>query len=106
MEWIPTAGLLRWISALAQQISDYLQPEQRLVKRVVRICKAHGIERTQICRIFHHHNFTPTSFSSVNDAKQLITAKFVDELADLFNIERNWLEGSEVILPKNNSAQK
>ncbi|MGB0281633.1 MAG: hypothetical protein ACPGAE_05580 [Neptuniibacter sp.] len=95
MELTQLTGILRWITSLAQLWLDFLQPESRLVRRIIRICKAHGISRTQICRIFPHHDLTPSSFSSITNAKQLITTSLIDEVSQTFNVDRKWLEGDD-----------
>jgi hypothetical protein len=95
MEWIPSSGLIRGISSLLQLGLDFIQPESRLVRRIIRLCEAHGVSRTQICRIFPHYDLTPTSFSSISNAKSLITTHFIDEVSQTFNVNRKWLEGDD-----------
>jgi hypothetical protein len=98
MELIPTTGLLRWITTLLQFALDYFQPENRLVRRITRIYRAHGISRPQICGVIPHYSLSPTSFSSINNAKALITKDLISETSALFNVNRSWLEGNETSL--------
>ncbi|MDO6514476.1 hypothetical protein [Neptuniibacter sp. 2_MG-2023] len=95
MEWMPSSGLIRGISSLLQLGLDFIQPESRLVRRIIRLGEAHDISRTQICRIFPHYDLTPTSFSSISNAKSLITANFIDGVSQTFNVNRKWLEGDK-----------
>lgn len=94
MEWIPSVGLLRWLSSTIKKCLNHLQPEHLLVRRIIRVCQAHNINRTQICRIFPDYNLSPTSFATIHDAKSSITSNLITEIAETFNINRNWLEGN------------
>ncbi len=68
------------------------QPTPQLVsKRFRQVCVDHGIEVTQIPRVFE--NITLDDLQSDNSLLIKLTPKFIEEVAKFFNVRRNWLEG-------------
>lgn len=64
---------------------------QLVSKRFKQVCDDHGIEVTQIPRVFE--NITLHDLQSDDSLLIKLTPKFIEEVAKFFNVRRNWLEG-------------
>lgn len=64
---------------------------QLVSKRFRQICVDHGIEVTQIPRVFPE--IALEDLQSDNSLLKKLTPKFIDEIATFFNVKRDWLEG-------------
>ena len=83
---------LRIVVSAVQWLIGQFDSDVRLVRRFVRVCKAHGIEPTQIYRAFPENELLPSDFSRLSGSAEKITPRLVEEFCRLFDIERDWLE--------------
>lgn len=92
MDFLQLFNPVRHILIGASWLYGQVASENKLVRRFVRVCKAHNIEATQIYRVFPGHGLLPSDFSYTTKSFPKLTADVIEEFCGLFDVDREWLE--------------
>ena len=77
---------------LAHWLHGFFKSDARLRRRFLKVCQAHGIEETQIYKVFPYNDLLPTDFSNLTSTCRKLTPKLIEEFCKLFDVNRDWLE--------------
>ena len=77
---------------------------QLVLKRFRQLFKDHGVEETQIPRVFQE--ITLDDLKSDDSLLKKLTTDFIDEVAQYFNVRVEWLEGIDNVIYRHRSCYK
>ena len=86
------AKLINLLTSITHAIQSQFKSDVKLRRRFLNVCRSHGIEETQIYKIFPNNDLLPTDFSNLTSTCKKLTPKLIEEFCNLFDVDRDWLE--------------